>query len=354
MALQMHSAKLQRLLVWCKRCTSCCGTGRVPGGLQLSLTNFPEPLRMNEKKGLLKRLVADLKQDVPNLEATVERVSIEAIEAAGMVQSSFAEFNSLMSSAQPEIFHRHSAFYIYHTEAVFFSRRALREALCSYYGAAGSLLRSASEAILRGAFWECLAHKRYRDRASIVGEPKRKRKVEGTRRNVLDWLKERFETLPQLEAPLEKESAGIFDIVAPLFESKVLLPAVPSLKMMVEQLSAWKMLEPMADSVSEIHEDLYGSLCEDTHLIPGKTMMGRLIVAGKNPSTVFEPSQEEFNRFLGLLHRVAEIEALAVLNVLEDDARNDEALRARIASMEPIAERISVPRVVRRIQTLAA
>jgi hypothetical protein len=82
--------------------------------------------------------------------------------------------------------------------------------------------------------------------------------------------------------------------------------------------------------------------------------MGRLIVAGKNPSTVLEPSQEEFNRFLGLLHRVAEIEALAVLNVLEDDARNDEALRARIASMEPIAERISVPRVVRRIQTLAA
>ena len=187
-----------------------------------------------------------------------------------------------------------------------------------------------------------------------MDDPTRKRKIEGTRRNVLDWLKERFETLPQLEAPLEKESAGIFDIVAPLFESKVLLPAVPSLKMMVEQLSAWKMLEPMADPVSEIHEDLYGSLCEDTHLIPGKTMMGRLIVAGKNPSTVFEPSQEEFNRFLGLLHRVAEIEALAVLNVLEDDARNDEALRVRIASMEPIAERISVPRVVRRIQTLAA
>ena len=92
---------------------------------------------MNEKKGLLKRLVADLKQDVSNLEATVERVSIEAIEAAGIVQSSFAEFNSLISSAQPEIFHMHSAFYIYHIDATFFSRRAL-EALCSYYGAAGS------------------------------------------------------------------------------------------------------------------------------------------------------------------------------------------------------------------------
>lgn len=99
----------------------------------MSLMNITlKPLPMNEKKGLLKVLVADLKQDVPNLEATVERVSVEAIEMAGMVQSSFAGFNSLMSSAQPEIFHRHSAFYIYHVDATFYSRRALREALCSY------------------------------------------------------------------------------------------------------------------------------------------------------------------------------------------------------------------------------
>jgi hypothetical protein len=136
--------------------------------------------------------------------------------------------------------------------------------------------------------------------------------------------------------------------VTPLFESKVLLPAVPSLKMMLEQLSVWEMFEPMVDPVAEIHDDLYRSLCEDTHLIPGKTMMGRLMVAGKNPSTVFELSQEEFDRFLGLLDRVAEIGAIAVLNVLEDDARNDEALWATIAAMEPIAEQISLPRDVWR------
>ena len=83
-------------------------------------------------------------------------------------------------------------------------------------------------------------------------------------------------------------------------------------------------------------------------------MMGRLMVAGRDPSTVFEPSQEEFGGFLGLLHRVAEVGALAVLNVLEDDARSDDALRANIAAMQSVAERISLPRVVRRIQTLAS
>lgn len=83
-------------------------------------------------------------------------------------------------------------------------------------------------------------------------------------------------------------------------------------------------------------------------------MMGRLMVAAKDPSTVFEPSQEEFDRFLGLLHQVAELGALAVLNVVEDYARTDVTLRVRIASMEPVAEQISLPRVVRRIQKLAA
>lgn len=58
---------------------------------------------MNEKEKILKILVAELKRDVPNLEATVGRVSIEVIEMAGIVQNSFARFNSLVASS-PELF----------------------------------------------------------------------------------------------------------------------------------------------------------------------------------------------------------------------------------------------------------
>jgi hypothetical protein len=307
---------------------------------------------MIQKKGLLERLIADLNRDALNLEATVERVSIEAIEMAGTVQSSFAEFNSLVSSSR-ELFLRHSALYIYHTDATVFSLRALREALCSYYGAAGSLLRNACEAILRGVFWECLAHARYRDRADVLGEPTRKRKIEGTRRNVLNWMSDVLQNAPHLKASLEEQSGEIFDRISSLFGNKVLQNAVPSLKTMVEQLTAWKMFEPMSDPVSEIYDDLYWLLCKETHLIPDMTMMGRLTVAGKDPSTICEPAQEEFDRFLVLLGRVSEIGALAVLNVLEDDARTDQPLRAKVASKQSVAEAISLPRVVRRIQTLA-
>ena len=299
-------------------------------------------------------MIADFNQDVPNLRASVARVSIETIEAAGIAQSSLAEFNSLLSSARPETFHSHSAFYIYHVDATFFSRRALREALCSYYGAAGSLLRSACEAILRGAFWECLAHKRYRDHAAIVDEPRRRRKIEGVQRNILNWMNDVFQAAPHLEALFEQESGAIFDRISALFESRDLIPAVPSLKTMVEQLSAWKIFEPIADSVSEIYDGLYRPLCEDTHLVPGRTMMGRLMVAGKDPSTLFEPSQEEFGQFLVLLRRVAEIGALTVLNVVERDVQGDRDLRAKIGALQNVAEQIELRRVVRKIHTLTA
>ena len=310
-----------------------------------------EPLHMSEKKRLFERLVAELRRDEPNLEETVERVSIRAIESAGLVQSSFAEFNSLVSSS-PEYFQSHSAFYIYHTDATFFSLRALREAVCGYYGAAGSLLRNACEAIVRGVFWECLAHRRYRDRADVLRELGRKRKVEGTRRNVLDWMSDVFQNAPHLAAALEKQSGAIFDRLSPLFENKMLHPAIPSLKTMVEQLTAWRMFAPMLNPISEIYDDLYWSLCKDSHVTPDMTMMGRLMVAGKDPSTVLEPTQEEFDRFLMLLGRVSEIAALAMLNVLEDDVRTDQLLRPKIASKESIAGAIGLSRVVRRIQTL--
>lgn len=315
----------------------------------LSARNQLTPRRLDEPQGLLRRLVADLNGDVPNLEATVQRVSIQAIETAGIVQNASAEFNSLILSSS-ELFLRHSAFYLYHAEAVFASRRALREALCSYYGAAGALLRGAYEAILRGAFWDCLAHQRYRDHAEVVG--KQKRTIEGIPRNILNWLSDVFQAAPQIQAQLEKQSGAIFDCISPLFEKRVLRRVLPPLRTMVEQLSAWKMFEPITDSVSEVYDRVYSSLCLDTHLIPDKTMMGRLMVAGKDPSTIFEPSQEEFDRFLTLFCCVAEIGALVMLNLVEDDAHADEDLRARVASILPTAEDAGLSRVALRLRGL--
>jgi len=169
----------------------------------------------------------------------------------------------------------------------------------------------------------CSHTSRYRDCADIVAEQKRKRRIEGTLRNILNWMNDVFRRRHTWKENSKESRADYSTVSRRFFEKQGASEVVPSLKTMVEQLSAWKMFGPMTDSVSEIYDRLYSSLCLDTHLIPDKTMMGRLMVAGKDPSTVFEPSQEEFGRFLDLLCRVAEIGALAVLNVLEDDARTD-------------------------------
>src|SRR4029079_15607699 len=89
---------------------------------------------------------------------------------------------------------------------------------------------------------------------------------------------------------LETESSAIFDRILALFESKVLHPAVPNLKRWSSKLSVWKMFEPMHDPVSQMYEDLYWSLCKNTHVTPDMTMMGRLMVVSKVGSSSFVPS----------------------------------------------------------------
>jgi len=77
------------------------------------------------RKKIAQETCANLNRDTPNLEATLERVSIEAIETAGFVQSSFAAFNSLLSLS-PETFHLHRLFTF-----TIPTRRSCRAARCA-------------------------------------------------------------------------------------------------------------------------------------------------------------------------------------------------------------------------------
>ena len=60
--------------------------------------------------------------------------------------------------------------------------------------------------------------------------------------------------------------------------------------------------------------------------VPAKTMMGRLMVVGKDASVLLSRLKRSSTDSVSFLHRLAEIGALASLNVLEDDSRSDEAL----------------------------
>ena len=69
------------------------------------------------------------------------------------------------------------------------AHRAFWEALAGYYNVANIILRSVLELVIYGAFWECLAHKRFRENAEVIRK-KAKVKIENHQKTILDWLDE--------------------------------------------------------------------------------------------------------------------------------------------------------------------
>ena len=70
--------------------------------------------------------------------------------------------------------HRKSAFLTYHWDTFELAHSSYNEGILGNYSAAFILLRAALELLIRGAFFECLAHKEFRDQAAILEKEKRK------------------------------------------------------------------------------------------------------------------------------------------------------------------------------------
>jgi len=83
-----------------------------------------------------------------------------------------------------------------------------------------------------------LSHKEFRQTAEVLRS--RTQKIEGKRRNILNWFDDIIEARPGVEADLEHTSGAIFDKVGVLFKDKNLRRVLPSLRTMIDQLSAWK------------------------------------------------------------------------------------------------------------------
>ena len=88
-----------------------------------------------------------------------------------------------------------------------------RVAFRGHYNAGFILLRATLELILKGAFFECLAHRNYRNRAEVLRNNDKGRRL-------LMFLDEVVRSNPSVEQELEELSAGIFDKLAPVIEDR--------------------------------------------------------------------------------------------------------------------------------------
>jgi len=229
----------------------------------------------------------------------------------------------LLSPTPPEkepSFHRKSAYVLYQWEAFDLAHRSFIEAHCAYYNAAFILLRSTLELIIRGAFFECLAHREFREKSDIIDKDQRGTNL---RKFILDVIK----LAPETEGDFERISASILDKI-----SKIIINRNydPSFAVMVKQLSTWGILDGI-NKPSRVVNALYGKLSPDVHALPDQIDVGRVLLYGSGK--LFGPREvmpKVLKDFLDILHKVTDIGVLITLNVWKSNILEYDEVREQL------------------------
>ncbi|MBA7639350.1 hypothetical protein ES703_47008 [subsurface metagenome] len=250
---------------------------------------------------------------IPNLAISIQRSDFENLQKAHQTIHEFIYLATQIINADAD-FYAKSAFLYYHSEIFDQAHRSLLEALTGYYNSAYTLLRSTLELLIRGAFWECFAHRKYRDKADVV--KKTGRKINKSKKTLIDWVNEIVIIRPSIEGELETFSASIFDKTSPLFEDETLKKIIPNVKSIIEQLAGWNIFDPILDPTHYIYS-FYKELSADVHVIPDKTNIGKRLFAEKE---LYETAviPEDLNKYAETLHKVIDIGIVVELNILED------------------------------------
>jgi len=251
---------------------------------------------------------------IPNILSSLQVVDYNLLQRA---HDSIHEFIYIAPFCLPEGYswHSKSAFLTYHYVACDQAHRSFLEALAGYYNVANIVLRSVLELVIKGALWECLAHRKFRENAKVI-EKEARVKIGESRRTILDWLNGIIQLKPEIEDELEEISAGIFDKITPLFKDPELEKLVIVLKprVVINQLSAWKILDPYKQD--EVYK-IYKKLSQEVHVIPNKMDVGRRLLRKKRIFEV-EIIPGELEEYLKVLHRIMDIAIVIELNVLSD------------------------------------
>lgn len=234
-----------------------------------------------------------------------------------------------------------SAFLTYHWDAFHQAHRSFLEALSGHYNAGYVLLRSTLELLIRGAFWECFAHERFRNNARKLYENKKGRSLR-------KWINNVIKLKPSIKGELENISAGIFDKISPLFKDPELrMRCVPSIGTMIEQLEEWEILDTIPHPSKTVYT-FYNQLSADIHVAPDRTDIGRRLLSQKD---LFETEviPSELTRYMKFLSQVIDVATIVEFNVLKDwlpaNGSIKNKLKDRLSALEGLDLKYSVQKL---------
>jgi hypothetical protein len=241
------------------------------------------------------------------------------------------------SKATKEIsWHRKSAFFVYHWEAFHHAHRSLIEALCAYYNIAFVLLRTTLEILIKGAFWECLSHKSFREESKLLDKDKYGRKYR-------EWLEEIFKLAPDVQEEFETISVSIFDKISPIIEDPDFRIRI---KIIVQQLTKWGIFNPIPNPIVSIYKDIYQRLSADVHIIPDRIDIGKRIL--NTPNKIFDQKvfQKALSEYTHYLHKVMDSAIVIELNIMKDIIKKYEEakinLEERLKALDQLGLRYSL------------
>jgi hypothetical protein len=277
------------------------------------------------KDMLFKALSHTLKEiEIPNIVASVE-INFWEIQKA---HDSIHEFIYLAPLCLPKdkSWHEKSAFLTYHFQTFYQAHRSYLETLSGHYNAGYTLLRNVLELLLKGAFWECLAHKNFRDDSGVLEKEDKSKKLKLL-------LNERINDESGIEKQLEEVSVTIHDMIVDVIEN----PAYrPYMRTIVKQLEAWDIFNPISNPWRVVN-NFYGELSADVHVIPDKTDIGRRLLSQKD---LFETEviPDELRKFMKVLHGVVDIGMVIELNVLSDWINQDRGVKTKLGERLVVLE----------------
>lgn len=238
--------------------------------------------------------------------------------------------------------HRNSAFITYHWETFHLAHASFQQALCGCYNAAFILLRASLELLVRGAFFDCLAHKRFRDNSCVLDREQRSTLVKESLLNVI-----RLD--PAIENDLERASIAIYDKLEHVMDDpKFRIPV----KTMIEQLSKWNIFQGISNTSNGVWS-LYSMLSKDVHVIPDRTDIGKVLIYA--PRDLFKTPRlmrRTLSQYLDALTETMDIGIALTINLLRDNVERYEEARQylRRLTRDPEFRRLllrQAPRVVR-------
>ncbi len=235
-----------------------------------------------------------------------------------------------------------SAFLLYQWEVFHHAHRSYIEALCTYYNVAFILLRTTMELLLKGAFWECLSHKRFRYDSSVLDASDEGKKIKA-------WLSAIFDSSPSVEKELEQVSAGIYD----KFGYRIEDPAFrPSIKTLVRQLDEWGIFNPITNATTVVYKILYSDLSAYIHAVPERTDIGRRIASER--ADIFEQNiiPATLRDYSIKLHEVMDVAIVIELNILQDLIKRFESSRLELSKRLTVIKKLDLKYSIVKVREL--